>query len=93
MAQRAASVDVLVETTAGKVRGLQRNGSSAFLELPYGGDTAVCRFQPAKSPQPWRGVRDCFAFGPQAPQGQLNVDGMKIGADADPEFTRAIRAI
>jgi para-nitrobenzyl esterase len=88
-----SSAGGLVETTAGKVRGLQKNGTLAFLGVPYGSDTARCRFQPAKPPQPWGGVRDCFAFGLQAPQGRLNVDGMQIGADADPEFTRAISAI
>lgn len=83
----------LVETSAGKVRGIQRNGGLAFLGIPYGSDTGGCRFQPAKPPEPWPGVRDCFAFGLQAPQGRLNVDGMQLGADADPQFTRAIRAI
>jgi para-nitrobenzyl esterase len=83
----------LVQTTAGKVRGLQSNGTLAFLGIPYGSDTRGCRFQPAKSPPPWGGARDCFAFGLQAPQGQLNVDGMQVGADADPEFRRAIGAI
>jgi para-nitrobenzyl esterase len=83
----------LVETSAGKVRGIRKNGTLAFLGIPYGGDTSRCRFQPAKPPEPWRGVRDCFAFGPQAAQGQLNVDGMQLGAGADPQFTRAIRAI
>jgi para-nitrobenzyl esterase len=83
----------LVETSAGKVRGIQKDGISAFLGIPYGSDTARRRFQPASPREPWSGVRDCFAFGLQAPQGRLNVDGMQIGADADPQFTRAIGAI
>ena len=63
-----------VETASGKVRGRRTGGVSAFLGLPYG-DTRARRFQPARPAQPWSGVRDCFAFGPQAPQGVINLPG------------------
>jgi para-nitrobenzyl esterase len=82
-----------VETSAGKVRGRRKDGVSSFLGVPYGSDTTPCRFQPAQPPVRWRGVRDCIAFGMQAPQGQLNVDGMRVGEDADPAYTRAIGEI
>jgi para-nitrobenzyl esterase len=57
-----------VETTSGKVRGKRASGLSIFLGIPYGADTSSRRFQPAVAPQPWTGVRDCFAFGHRAPQ-------------------------
>jgi para-nitrobenzyl esterase len=57
-----------VGTQSGKVRGKRMGGVSAFLGIPYGSDTGTHRFQPARAPKAWTGVRDCFAFGPQAPQ-------------------------
>jgi para-nitrobenzyl esterase len=84
---------VVVDTSAGKVRGLQRDGVAAFLGVPYGQDTVSCRFQPALPRLPWPGVKDCTAFACQAPQGRLNVNGLQIGANADPQYTRAAAAI
>ena len=81
-----------VETRDGKVRGVNKHGVLAFLGIPFGGDTGACRFQPAAKPKPWSGIRDCFEFGPQAPQGRLNVDGMQVGG-ADPDYARTIGAI
>jgi para-nitrobenzyl esterase len=60
----------IVATRNGKLRGLRSGGVSAFLGIAYGGDTARHRFQPAPPPEPWRGTKDCFAFGPDAPQGK-----------------------
>jgi para-nitrobenzyl esterase len=62
-----------VDTTVGKVRGVRRQGVSRFLGIPYGTDTGTHRFQPARSPAPWGDVRDCFAYGAQAPQGIIRV--------------------
>lgn len=59
-----------IDTTTGQVRGLRGGGVSAFRGVPYGGDTALVRFQPAVPPAPWTNVRDCFAYGAVAPQGQ-----------------------
>jgi para-nitrobenzyl esterase len=57
-----------IETTIGRVRGTRSNGVSSFKNIPYGADTTSRRFQPALPAPAWRGVRDCFAFGPQCPQ-------------------------
>jgi para-nitrobenzyl esterase len=58
----------VVETSTGRLRGLRAAGVSVFRGIPYGCDTASCRFQPAAGTKPWAGVRDCFASGPLAPQ-------------------------
>ncbi len=90
---RACHSMTIIDTNVGKVRGLQRDGVTSFLGIPYGQDTASCRFQPAMPREPWAGVKDCMAFAYQAPQGRLNVNGLQIGANADPEYTRAAAAI
>ncbi|MFT3723243.1 MAG: carboxylesterase family protein [Hyphomonadaceae bacterium] len=60
-----------VETAHGRVRGMsQKNGVHVFKAIPYGDTTTGAnRFMPPKPPKPWTGVKDCFAYGPQTPQG------------------------
>lgn len=58
----------IASTRLGKVRGFTFNGISVFKGVPYGADTAATRFAPPVGPQPWTGVCDCTAFGPQGPQ-------------------------
>jgi para-nitrobenzyl esterase len=65
----------LATTTAGKVRGFLDNGVSAFKGIPYGGDTALRRFQAPVPPAAWNEVRDARAFGSMAPQGAAGRGG------------------
>ena len=58
----------VASTTSGKVRGFIDSGVNVFKGIPYGDDTSKTRFQTPAKPQPWQGVRDTVAFGPQAPQ-------------------------
>lgn len=86
----APTTTAAVETTTGRVRGQRLDGISRFLGVPYGGDSSTFRFQRPRPPQPWAGVRDCFALGLQAPQmeGVLRTGSMDLGAD----FVKQVRA-
>jgi para-nitrobenzyl esterase len=64
-----AEEGAIVATQAGKVRGLRRGHSCAFLGIPYGASTrGDARFLPAPSVKPWSGVRDAVSYGNAAPQ-------------------------
>jgi len=59
----------IVETTAGKVRGVTIEGIHWFRGVPYGADTSGAnRFMPPKKVASWSGVRDCTNWGHIAPQ-------------------------
>lgn len=54
-----------VNTQYGQVRGIDQEGTMAFLGIPY---ARVERFMPPHPATPWTGVRDCGVWGPQAMQ-------------------------
>jgi len=67
------TAEIVVETTAGRIRGTSDRGVEIFKGIPYAepplGDF---RFRPPRKPRPWTGVRDATEYGNMAVQ-SLNV--------------------
>lgn len=55
----------VVETAAGKVRGIDRAGYDAWLGVPY---ATAARWKPPRAAASWAGVRDATAFGERCAQ-------------------------
>jgi para-nitrobenzyl esterase len=59
----------IVETTLGKIRGVEANGIFGFRGIPYGASTGGAnRFLPPRKPAAWPGVRDMLEWQGHAPQ-------------------------
>lgn len=81
-AQTTSSLFVVVETTSGKVQGMNLGGIHTFKGIPYGASTGgKSRFMPPKKPAPWTGVHDAFEFGQISPQ---------VMADSRTEYVQLI---
>ncbi|MEU1046033.1 carboxylesterase family protein [Streptomyces sp. NPDC005897] len=65
----AESVEPVVRTSSGAVRGRTEDGLAVFRGIPFAqppvGDG---RFAAPRRPRPWDGIRDAYAFGPPPPQ-------------------------
>src|SRR5580704_18045285 len=72
----------VVSTEAGALRGTRSGGALAFLGIPYAAPPlGPLRWKPPRPREPWSGVRDAAAFGPECPQ--LGFDGTYGGGSED----------
>ncbi|MFD5285150.1 carboxylesterase/lipase family protein [Streptomyces rubrogriseus] len=61
----------VVTTAQGAVRGLRRDDTLTFLNIPYAAPPrGAARFAPPRPHEPWDGVRDATVPGPNAPQSE-----------------------
>ena len=71
-ATTALAQKAVVRTESGRVKGIDQEGSTAFLGIPY---AKVERFMPPQPVDKWEGIRVCDHWGPQAMQ---NTWGRKL---------------
>jgi para-nitrobenzyl esterase len=80
-------VETRVETSYGRLQGVQEDGIRVFRGIPFARPpVGERRFQKPEPPEPWPGVRDASAFGPSAPQMKLQFDflpGLDVGAQSE----------
>jgi para-nitrobenzyl esterase len=70
----------VVTTAQGAVRGLrQDNGTATFLNIPYAAPPLDAgRFAPPQPHEPWDGIRDATAPGPNAPQSERKLGSIDM---------------
>jgi para-nitrobenzyl esterase len=65
----AGSAPLVVRTTGGRVRGLDRGAAREFLGVPYAASTAGAqRWRPPRPHAPWRGIMNATRPGPACAQ-------------------------
>ena len=78
----------IVETAAGKLRGVTAGGVHAFKGVPYGAPTSGAnRFMPPQKPKVWAGVRDAIAYAGRAPQAPALVQRPELAVLPGPPDT------
>ena len=74
--------EIIVETTAGKIRGTMERRVFTFKGVPYGAPTSgKRRFLPPLPVEPWAKVRYCTDYGPISPQTGALVDCVEAAGD------------
>jgi len=82
VASAADAEPVIVDTSAGKVRGFMNQDIKTFKGIPYGASTTgKNRFMPPVRMPAWTGIRDAMSFGPSAPQATQPEGSPAVGED------------
>ncbi|MFE9601429.1 carboxylesterase/lipase family protein [Streptomyces hokutonensis] len=69
----------MVTTAQGAVRGLSRDGTTAFLNIPYAAPpVGARRFASPRRHESWDGVRNATVPGPNAPQSERNLGSVDM---------------
>jgi para-nitrobenzyl esterase len=77
-------VDTIATTTAGAIRGRDRDGVLLFAGIPYAAPpTGARRFQPPAPVEPWADVREAIRFGPVSWQAAGALGGLLSGPEPD----------
>jgi len=80
----------VVETSAGKVRGFEKNGVYIFKGVPYGASTSGAnRFMPPAKPEPWAGIFSALAYSRTCPQDDSEhfvTDGKNLAPNGEDLF-------
>ena len=75
---------VTVETTSGRVAGVQEPDHQSFRGIPFAKPPlGELRFRAPVAAEPWSGERDASAFGPSAPQPPSLLPGMAVGEQSE----------
>ena len=86
----SSNAATVAETSAGKIRGYQRNGIYIFKGVPYGASTSGARrFMPAEKPEPWTGIRNALEYGricPSQDSAHFNMDGKNSSGGDEYKF-------
>ena len=86
----ASDEATVVEISAGKIRGFQRNGVYIFKGVPYGTSTSGAnRFMPPMKPEPWSGIRNALQYGRVCPgqdSAHFNTDGKNLANTDEDAF-------
>src|SRR4051812_39079835 len=85
---RIMQTSPIVETTSGRVAGVNEDGLAVFKGVPYAAPpVGPLRFRPPQPATPWTGVREATEWGKWAPQPPAargaGIGGEEIGQDED----------
>ncbi len=78
---------MITETTSGKVEGFVLEDQHVFLGIPYAAPPlGENRFGAPAAHEPWSGTRECFAYGPTAPQRDPGITIIPEPVEAGDDF-------